>query len=254
MSRKLQRHQREPVVTVKFISTGKPRLAGMALAIVCVFALAQSGCGNALGCGGLSGNGNSPFTGCSGGQNIPPQSSINFTGQNGTVFSATISDTVASYTFRATVPLKVIYVNNVPPVRILATNLSPTPALLSVQALSGFATTQLASTSTPGSTISVNVGGPLTTIQGAAACDVRFVVNGPINQSYEALLEQNNNAYENITTAPTLYLIGGAKNSVDGVFVEVLGFFGPLRVQLVINGKLAATGAGSNFTVKSSCP
>ncbi|HEY2107906.1 MAG TPA: hypothetical protein VGH29_19070 [Candidatus Binataceae bacterium] len=224
------------------------------MAIICILALAQSGCGNALGCGGLTGNGNSPFTGCTGGQNIPPQSSINFTGQSGTVFRATVSDTVASYTFQATVPTKVIYVNNVPPVRIVATNLSPTPALLSVQALSAFATTQLASTSTPGGTISVNVGGALPAIQGPAACDVRFVVNGPINQSYEALLEQNNNAYENITTSPTLYLIGGAKNNVDGVFFEVLGFFGPLRVQLVINGKLAAVGAGSNFTVKSGCP
>ena len=50
------------------------------------------------------------------------------------------------------------------------------------------------------------------------------MVTGPINQAYQALLEQNNNAYENTTTSPTLYLIGGASHSVDGVFVEVLGF------------------------------
>lgn len=235
-------------------TVAQPRLAGMGLALLCIFMLAQSGCGNALGCGGLTGNGNSPFTGCSGGQNIPPQSSINFVGQTGTVFRATVSDTVASYTFQATVPTKVIYVNNVPPVRILATNLSPTPALLSVQALSAFTTTQLASTSTPGSTISVNVGGALPFIAAPPVCDVRFVVNGPFNQSYEALLEQNNNAYENVTTAPTIYFIGGATGSVDGVFVEVLGFFGAINVQLVINGKLADLGSGNSFTVKSSCP
>jgi hypothetical protein len=161
---------------------------------------------------------------------------------------------VASYTFQATVPLKVVYVNNVPPLRILATNLSPTPALLSVQALTGLATTQLASTTTPGATISVSVGGPLPFIAGPAACDVRFVVNGPINQNYEALLEQNNNAYENLTTAPTLYLMGGAKNNVDGIFTEILGFFGPIRVELVINGKLTDFGSGNSFTVKSGCP
>ncbi len=240
---------------MKFANTGKPRLTGMALALICMFfALAQTGCGNALGCGGLSGNGNSPFTGCTGGQNIPPQSSINFVGANGTVFSATVSDTVASYTFQATVPLKVIFVNNVPPLRVLATNLSPTPALLSIQAVSGFTTTQLASTSTPNSTISANIGGTLPAIAGPAACDVRFVVNGPVNQAYEALVEQNNNAYENITSPPTLYLVGGAKGNVDGVFLEVLGFFGPLNVQLVINGTLADVKSGNSFTVKSGCP
>ena len=68
MPRKLQSHQREPVEPMKSVSTGKSGLAGVALAIICLLALAQSGCGNALGCGGLTGNGNSPFTGCSGGQ------------------------------------------------------------------------------------------------------------------------------------------------------------------------------------------
>jgi len=229
-------------------------MLGAALAMVCALALMHSGCGNTFGCNGLTGSGNSPFTGCGGGQNIPPQSSVNFVGTSGTSFRALVSDTVASYTFQGTVPTKVIYVNNIPPVRILATNLSPTPALLSIQALSAFTTTQLSSTSTPGATISVNIGGPLAAISGPAACDVRFVVNGPINQSYEALLEQNNNAYENITTAPTLYLVGGAKGRIDGIFTEVAGLFGPLKVALVINGFPADTGAGSNFTVSSGCP
>lgn len=235
-------------------TAGKTWIAGIAMALTCALSMAQSGCGSALGCGGLSGNGNSPFTGCSGGQNIPPESSINFVGQNGTLFRATVSDSKASYTFTGTVPTKVVYVNNVLPLRILATNLNTTPALLSVQALSGFTTTQFASTSIPGSTISVNVGGPLTTIAGPPACDVRFVVTGPINQAYQALLEQNNNAYENTTTSPTLYLIGGASHSVDGVFVEVLGFNGAINVELVINGRVADSGFGNSFTVKSSCP
>ncbi len=217
-------------------------------------ALAQSGCGSSFGCGGLTGFGNSPFTGCGGGQNIPPQSSINYVGTNGLVFSSTVSDTVASYTFQATVPQKVIFVNNKPPLRILATKLSTTPGLLSVQALTASTTTQLASTSTPGSTISVNVGAPLQAISGPAACDVRFFVNGPINQVYTALLEQDNNAYENVTTAPTLYLLGGAKNNVDGIFTQAAPKIGPLTVDLVIDGKLADTGAGTVFTVKSGCP
>jgi hypothetical protein len=239
---------------MKNTAGAKPRLAGLALAILCALAMAQSGCGNTFGCSGLTGSGNSPFTGCSGGQNIPPQSSIDFVGNNGTVFLATISDTVASYTLQATVPLKVVYVNNVPPVRILATNLSPTPALLSVQALTGFVTTQLASTSIQGTTISVSIGGPLPAISPPAICDLRFAVNGPVNQIYEALLEQNNNAYENVTTAPTLYLVGGAKGDVDGIFTELAPFLGPVKVALVINGKVADFGAGNSFTVKSGCP
>jgi hypothetical protein len=229
-------------------------LAAMALAIVCAMALVQSGCGNSLGCGGLSGNGNAPFTGCTGGKPIPPQSSINFVGDLGTVFSATISDTVASYTFRAAVPLTLIYVNNVLPVRVIATNLSTTPSLLSIQALAAFTTTQFASTSTPGATISVNVGGFLPAIAGPAACDVRFFVSGPLTQNYQALLEQNNNAYEQQTLPPTLFLLGQAKGNVDGIFTEVFGGVGVLRVNLVIDGKLAAVGQGTNFTVKSGCP
>ncbi len=239
---------------MKTAYSAKPRAGWLALAILCAWALAQSGCGSTFGCGGLTGIGNGPFTGCGGGQNIPPQSSVNFLGTNGTVFIATVSDTVASYTFKGTVPLKLIFVNNKLPVRIIATNLSPTPALLSVQALSVFTTTQIASTTTPGGTVSVNVGGVLPAISGPAACDVRFIVTGPINQNYEALLEQNNNAYENLTTAPTYYLVGGASGNVDGVFTEVGGFFGAIKVELVINGKVADFDSGNSFTVKSGCP
>jgi hypothetical protein len=142
----------------------------------------------------------------------------------------------------------------VPPVRVIATNLSTTPSLLSIQALTAFTTVQFASTSTPGSTISVNVGGILPAIRGPAACDVRFYVSGPSNQNYQSLLEQNNNAYEQQTLPPSLFLLGQAKGNVDGQFTEVLGLFGPLKVNLVIDGKLADFGQGTNFTVKSGCP
>jgi hypothetical protein len=239
---------------MRLAAAGKLRLAGLAWAIFCGFAVAQSGCSSLTGCGGLTGYSNAPFTGCSGGQNIPPQSSINFLGTNGTIFRATIADTTASYTFQATVPLKVIYVNNVPPIRIVATNLNPTPSLVSVQALSGATTTQFASTSTPGASISVNVGGPLALIPGPPACDVRFVVNGPINQAYTALLEQNNNAYEAATSAPTLYILGSASGNVDGIFTLFYPKLGPLEVQLVINGNVAQYGAGTVFTVQGGCP
>jgi hypothetical protein len=239
---------------MRLAAAGKARLVSLAWAVFCGFAVAQSGCGSLTGCGGLSGYGNAPFTGCGGGQNIPPQSSINFLGTNGTVFRATIADTTASYSFQATVPLKVIYVNNVPPIRIVATDLSAKPSLLSVQALSGALTTQFASTSTPGATISVNVGGPLALVPGPPGCDVRFVVNGPINQTYTALLEQNNNAYEAATTAPTLYIVGSAHGNVDGIFTDAFPKLGPLEVQLVIDGNVAQYGAGTVFTVKGGCP
>jgi hypothetical protein len=229
-------------------------LVAAAIATVSVVALALSGCGNSLGCGGVTGTGSGPFTGCSGGEPIPPQSAINFLGDIGTVFNATISDTVASYDFRAAVPLTLIYVNNVPPVRVIATNLSTKPSLLSIQALTAFTTVQFASTSTPGGTITVNVGGILPAVRGPAACDVRFYVSGPSNQNYQSLLEQNNHAYEQQTLPPSLFLLGQAKGNVDGQFTEVLGLFGPLRVSLVIDGKLADFGQGTNFTVKSGCP
>ena len=236
------------------VMTTKSYPGGLALVMFCALALAQSGCGNSLGCGGLTGFGGGPFTGCSGGKPIPPQSSIQFVGDVGTVFRALISDTVASYSFQAVVPLTLVFVNNQPPVEVIATNLSTTPSLLSVQALSVFTTTQLASTSTPGGTVTVNVGGPLAAVRGPAICDVRFYVGGPPGQNYQSLLEQNDKAYENTTIAPALFLLGGAKGNVDGVFTEVFNLLGPLRVNLVINGTLAARGSGLSFTVKSGCP
>jgi hypothetical protein len=233
----------------------KYNLAVVALAMLCAAVLAQSGCGNSLGCGGLTGGGtNGPFTGCTGGSPIPPQSSINFVGDLGTPFSATISDTSASYTFKAALPLTLIYVNNVPPVRVIATNLSTTPALLSIQALSAFATVGLASTTTPGGTISLNVGGPLPALAGPPACDVRFYVAGPLTQNYTALLEQNNNAYEQSTISPTLFLLGKAKGNISGQFNLILNQIGPLKVDLVIDGKLAAANTGTAFTVTGGCP
>jgi hypothetical protein len=235
-------------------AAAKTVLPALVLATLCGFMLAQSGCGNALGCGGLTGYGNGPFSGCSGGKPIPPQTSVNFEGDVGTAFRATVSDTVASYTFQAAVPLQLVYVNSVPPIRVIATSLSTRPALLSLQALSAFTTTQLASTTRPGGTVSVNVGGSLPALAGPAACDVRFYVYGPPTQNFQSLLEQNNNAYENTTIAPNLFLLGQAKGNVDGIFTEGYGLFGPLKVYLVINGKLADIGAGSNFTVKSGCP
>lgn len=239
---------------MKFGKQAKPWMLGIAIAMLCVVAMVQSGCGSLTGCSGFTGNGSSPFTGCGGGQNIPPQSSINFLGTNGTVFQAIVSDTRASYRFQATVPLKVIYVNNVPPVRILATDLSPTGHVLSVQALSAFTTTQLATTSVQGTTISVNVGGALPAIAGPPACDVRFIVDGPANQLYQALLEQNNNAYENVTTSPTYYLLGQASGDLDGVFTESPPFLGAIHVQLVVDGKLNDFDSGNSFTVKAGCP
>ena len=103
------------------IAKAKSHLTRSVLAAcLCALALTQSQCGNITGCGGLGGtNINSQFNGCSGGSNIPPQSSINFLGNIGTVFSATISDTRASYSFKATVPLQVVYVNNIPPLRVV---------------------------------------------------------------------------------------------------------------------------------------
>lgn len=53
---------------------------------------------------------------------------------------------------------------------------------------------------------------------------------------------------------PTLFLLGQAKGNVDGIFTEVFGGVGVLKVNLVIDGKLAAFGQGTNFTVKSGCP
>ena len=100
----------------------------------------------------------------------------------------------------------------------------------------------------------MNVGGALPAMPGPSACDVRFYVRGPLGQFFQSLIEQNNNAYENRTAAPNLFLVGQASGNVDGVFTEVIAFLGSIQVNLMINGKLAAFDSGRTFTVKSACP
>jgi hypothetical protein len=233
----------------------KPTLSTivLALAALCAAAtLVASGCGSQLGCGNTTTGGEGQFAGC-GGSPIAPQGEINFVGDLGTPFRATVSDTKASYTFQGVVPLSVIYVNNVPPIRAIATNLSTNGGLLGIQALSAFTTTELASTNTTGATVQVNVGGALTFIPGPAFCDVRFLASSPRGQYFQSLLEQSNNAYENQTPAPVLFLLGQASGTVNGMFTEVFNDLGPLKVELIVNGILADADSGLVFSLKSGC-
>lgn len=216
-----------------------------------------SSCGNQ--CSSYTGYGSSNGLGCGGGAPIPPQTALLIEGTPGTPFSAVISDSVASYNFSGVVPLSVAYVNNTPPVELIAVNKSRASAVLSIAVVSGGIIKTLATTSTPGGTVVTSIpnsaGKDLAAISPPPSCDVRFYVNGPAGDSYQSLLENGNNGYENTTGAPALFLLGGASGDISGVFSRItFTTKQQMAVDLLINGKLITSRTGNNVQIRSGCP
>lgn len=197
----------------------------------CLFLTLTAGCGNT--------NTNS----VAGVPNAPAQINYNFAGDTGTSFNAQISDLTASWQLTGTVPLTVVLLNNNPPVRINATKTANNSNLLSLQEVVGLTVGQLASTSAPFGTVSVTYGGLLTQVAPPADPDVRFFVQLPSGATYQALIEDLENAYEVTNVAPTLYLFENSDGRVDGEFNQ-LSDLGPFSIFLIINGITVADAYG----------
>jgi hypothetical protein len=234
--------------------------AGLKALALILFTLALAplaGCGNS--CQGFSGYGPLNGLGCGGGPPIPPQTALMVEGTPGTPFNAMVSDTVASYQFNGVTPLGVVYVNNTPPVKLLVLNKSKIPAVISIEGIIGGNPVQLATSSVPGGTITVTIaasnGQTLSAIAPPPQCDARFYVNSPAGDYYQSLVESNNNAYQNATIAPSLYLVGAARGQIDGVFVKTTNYtLKPLVIDLMINGQLKQTQVGTSISLVSQCP
>jgi hypothetical protein len=209
-----------------------------AIGAVLVFTVAA--CNNQSGFSGSVGN--TP--------NGPPLASYNILGTVGTPFTATVSDSRSSWSFQGNTPLSVIIANNILPANIIATKTVANNNLLSVEIISGFHVAQLQSTSAPDGSVSVQVGGMLSTISPHANPDLRIFLSGPKNLRYEALVEDIETGYVIDARAPTLILFDTPDGKVDATF------FGPTNyttftANMTVNGVVVASKkAGPNLTIR----
>ncbi|SRR6266446_7208034 len=186
-----------------------------------------------------------------GGGNKPALTSFSIVGDPGTPFTALISDTVATWRIDSVVPLTMAVANNTPPIRLIATKTINNRNTLSVEVLSGFTIVQLASTTDPFGTASVQTGGTLVSIPQLAGQDIRFVVKAPIAEQFTALIEDQDKGFIVSGVVPAVVFFEAGQGRIDGNFNQVTNF-GNFDVDLVINGNVVANAMGGpSVTVKS---
>ncbi len=223
----------------------------LAIIIVAAASVSLPACGNNSGCVTTeSGTSLGGFGGCVTGDVVAPQTAFEMLGDDGTPFTAVISDTQVSYTINGTVPLSVVLVNSHPPIRMDATKMANDSALLSLQITLGAQIREISSTQAPFGSVSVQTN-TLNAMALPATYDVRFMVSQPAGQPFETQIEDTSEGFQVAATAPALLLFEGASGRIDGQFQQ-LSTKGLFDIDLLINGSLVAnvTG-GTNVTIKS---
>jgi hypothetical protein len=181
---------------------------------------------------------------------IPPQTSFNVVGDPGTPFIATIWDSNVSYEISGSIPLSVGFINNVPPIQMTAVKKTGSNALLSVEILNIFGAAQVASTSAPFGSATVQFGGTFNAKPPPAFPDVRFFVKGPYGGLFTALIEDQNTGFATQGSAPNLFLFEAPTGTVVGQFTANV-FIGNLDIDLIHDGQVIARGVGGpTLTVK----
>ncbi|MGA7872928.1 MAG: hypothetical protein WCA22_18715 [Candidatus Binatus sp.] len=209
-----------------------------ALGAAIVFAVAA--CNNQTGFSGSVGN--TP--------NAPKLTSYEVLGTVGTPFTATVSDTRSSWTLQGNVPLSIFICNNLPPAAIVATKTSSNSNLLSLEIISGSRVADLQSTSAPFGTVSVQVGGTLSSIASPADPDLRIFLSGPLNEHYQALVEDISTGFVISSSAPTLILFDNPDGKVDATFFGSQDF-GTFTANMTLGGEVVATVMhGPNATIR----
>lgn len=202
-------------------------------ALGAAFALSVASCNNNQ--GGFSGNvGNTP--------NGPALTSYRILGTLGTPFTATVSDARSSWLVQGNVPLSIIICNNVLPAIIIATKTSSDNNLLSIEIIKGTRVLNLASTSAPFGTVSLQTGGKLLAISPPASPDLRIFVAGPLNTSYSALVEDIQSGFVISDRAPTMIMFDTPNGKVDGTFFQNGGRdFGTFTLNMTLDGVVVAS-------------
>ncbi|MFZ0889573.1 MAG: hypothetical protein WA005_14050 [Candidatus Binataceae bacterium] len=186
-------------------------------------------------CGGLGGT--------IGGGQVPFETRFRIVGTPGTPFHGVISDTVASWEFSGVIPLSVAILNNNPPVQMIAYKLTGDSSLMSLEVISGTAVEQITSTSEPFGTAVLQTG-VLPALAPPANPDARFFLKGQVGQFFEGLIEDQTLGVELDDIAPTLFLFEQPDGKVDGNFQQLGSDFGPLIVDLIVDGKVVAHAGG----------
>jgi len=183
--------------------------------------------------------------------NMNAQTSFRIVGQIGTPFSATISDARSSWTIQGVVPLSIVIVNNQPPVRVSVNKLVSNNALISLEIINAFTVKQLAS-STDNFGVTVGNFGKVANFAPAAFPDVRFFVNSPNEELFDALVEDTQHGEIVEARVPAVLLFdspaGGNGARVDATFTAVQ-FLGRFAIDLLYNGVLVDSTSGTTTAI-----
>jgi hypothetical protein len=167
----------------------------------------------------------------------------------GTPFTATLSDARSSWTFQGNTPLSVVLANVVGPSRLVATK-TTNNGLLSLEIILGFHVFDVQSTNAPFGTVSVQSTGTLNSIAAPAAPDLRIFLSGPMNQRYQALVEDSMTGFVIDSRAPTLILFDTPNGKVDATFFGG-GSFPTWTANMTLDGAVVATvSQGPNTTIR----
>jgi len=199
-------------------------------ALVAVLAFSVPACNNQTGFSGSVGN--TPQG--------PKLTSYQILGTVGTPFNATIADSRSSWTLQGNVPLDIIICNNILPASVIATKTVSNNNLLSAEIITGNHVSDLQSTTAPFGSVMLQVGGTLNTIPSPAQPDLRIFVMGPLNERYQALIEDINTGFVIGSRAPTLILFDTPDGKVIGQFFGGQDF-GTFDINMTLNGQVVAT-------------
>jgi len=204
------------------------RLAALAAALAAMMA-ACSGANVGAFSGGV---GNTP--------DVPPETTFKILGKVGTPFTATVSNSRSSWVVQGATPMNIVIVNNVLPVRIVATKRSNDTRLISLEVLNGVQIIALSSTSQPFGTASVQTKGTLATLSPAADRDVRIFVRAPFGEAFTGIVEDVSKAFIVQSRVPALFLFDSPEGKVDAEFTQLqdLGLF---HVNLTVSGQVVAS-------------
>jgi hypothetical protein len=212
----------------------------LSMSVVGAVLVSIAACNNQTGFSGSVGN--TP--------NGPRLPSFEILGTAGTPFTATVSDARSSWTFQGITPLSVVVANVAPPSRLVATKTTSNGSLLSLEIILGFHVFDVQSTSAPFGTVSVQGTGTLNTIAPRASPDLRIFLSGPMNQRYQALVEDTLTGFVIDSRAPTLILFDSPDGKVDATFFGGSSF-PTWTANMTLDGTVVATVMqGPNATIR----
>ncbi len=179
-----------------------------------------------------------------GGGNIPNEISFRLQGTSNTPFTALVTDSVASWTIQGVTPVDVVILNGNPPVRIYATKLDSSSALLTVQSVAGGYTNRtILSTQAPFGTVVVQTG-KLDEVAPSADPDIRLFVKGSRGEAFNGLIQDLSHGFELEDVVRTIFLFENPTGRVDGFFNLTSSDVGPLTVDLSVGGQVVANASG----------